>query len=284
MNIAQQSVLAEKFRALHDNFFVLPNAWDAMSAKIYESIGFKAIGTTSAGIAISNGYKDRAMPFETAIAAIKLIAQSVNEPVSADIEDGYGSYIEKVVESVKQVILAGAVGINLEDSTTDLENPLYDITLQQNKILAIKELALAMGIPFFINARTDVYWLNIGNPEWQLSETIKRAQAYHNAGADCLFIPGINNLTTIQIIRDAISCPINLLAGPDLPSLSVLSEIGIQRISLGSGPYRATASLLKTIGEEIMYQGSFRHMTTGVISYQDISKDIIPTNTNFREL
>jgi len=270
MKIAQQSIKAEKFKELHSKQFVLPNAWDAMSAKIFQSCGFQAIGTTSAGIAFSHGYKDREMPFETAIAAIRQIAQSVEVPVSADIEDGYGRSVEEVVESVKKVILAGAVGINLEDSTTSPDNPLYDISQQQEKIKAIKALADTVGIPLFINARTDVYWLNIGEPATQLEETIRRAQAYQDAGADCVFIPGISNLNTIQSIREAISCPINLLAGSGMPSLSVLSTIGIERISCGSGPYRAMASLLKKMGDEIMNEGTFHHMTSDVISYQDV--------------
>lgn len=272
MNISQQSAKAEKFKSLHSKLFVLPNAWDAMSARMFEHCGFAAIGTTSAGIAFSNGYEDRKMPFETTVAAIKRIAQSVDCPVSADIEDGYGQSVEEVIDSVRHVIMAGAVGINIEDSTMLTEDPLYDISIQQAKITAIKEFAETIGIPIFINARTDIYWMNIGDPESQLSETIKRARAYQDAGADCVFIPGISNIDIIRTIRNSISCPINLLAGPCLPSLSILSDIGINRVSCGSGPYRATVTLLKKIGEEIMNHGTFHHMTSDVMPYHDVAK------------
>ncbi|WP_037465350.1 isocitrate lyase/PEP mutase family protein [Shimazuella kribbensis] len=261
-----------EFRALHSNSFVLPNAWDAISAKVFEECGFKAIGTTSAGIAVSQGYSDRNMPFQTAITSIERIVHSVNIPVSVDIEDGYGQTIEETIETVRQVISTGAVGINIEDSTIDPEQPLYDISVQQQKISAIKNLADTLGIPLFINARTDVYWSQIGEPSTRMQETIKRALAYQEAGADCIFVPGVTDRKMIQNLRKAVSIPINLLAGPDMPSLSELSDIGIQRISCGSAPFRATTTLLKNIGEEIINHGTFHQMTSNVLSYQEVSK------------
>lgn len=272
MNSKGQFSKANKFRNLHSNVFVLPNAWDAISAKIFEECGFKAIGTTSAGIANSQGYSDRYMPFQTAISSIKQIVNSVNIPVSVDIEDGFGQTIEEVVESVRQVISVGAVGINIEDSTINPKDPLYDISLQQKKIIAIKELAYTMGIPLFINARTDLYWLKIGAPLTRFQETVKRALAYQEAGADCIFVPGISDIKMIRALKKEISCPINILAAPDTPSLSELSEIGMQRISCGSGPFRAAVTLIKNIGEEMINHGTFHQMTSNALSYHEVAK------------
>jgi 2-methylisocitrate lyase-like PEP mutase family enzyme len=282
MNNTKQSLKTKQFRQLHENscIFVLPNAWDSISAKIFEECGFKAIGTTSAGIAVSQGYSDRNIPFKKTIATIKQIVDSVNLPVSADIEAGYGETVEEIIETVRQVISVGVVGINLEDSTNNPNDPLYDISLQKKKITAIKELSESMRLPLFINARTDMYWLNIGDPSSRFQETIKRANTYQEAGADCIFIPGVSNVEMIKALRKEISCPINLLAGPDSPSLEEFSKRGIERISCGSGPFRATATLLKRISEEIINHGTFHQMTDNILSYDEISDFMHPNPMN----
>lgn len=255
---------------------VLPNAWDAISAKMFEVSGFKAIGTTSAGIATSLGYKDgQHIPFEKMVEVIRTIASSVKIPVSADIEAGYGSTIDEVVENMRKVIDAGAVGINLEDGTGYSNEPLYDISYQIEKISAIKKLSDSL----FINARTDTYWLNIGETTERLQETIQRIKAYEEAGADGVFIPGLNDPEVIKKLREAVNCPINLLASAETPSLEVLSSIGIERVSTGSGPFRASATLLKSISEEIMDHRSFETMTSGVLSYGEVA-DLIGNHSH----
>jgi len=260
---------AMNFRNLHLNSFILPNAWDALSAKIFEQCGFQALGTTSAGIAASRGYADRNMPFDTMLDAVRSIVQAVDIPVTVDIEDGYGETPEEVVETVKQVIHAGAVGINLEDSTMDPQKPLYDIPVQQKKIAAIRELGKSIGV--FINARTDPYWIKLETPSSKLEETIKRAHAYQEAGADCIFVPGIKTISDIRTLRQEIIGPINVLAGPGLPPANELAALGIQRISSGSGPFRAAVSLLQSIGQDMLDRGSFEQMTsTSKISYDDL--------------
>ncbi|MGM1049035.1 MAG: isocitrate lyase/PEP mutase family protein [Bacillota bacterium] len=260
------------FKELHSNFFILPNAWDAASAKIFEQCGFKAIGTTSAGIAVSHGYSDRNMPFDTMLAVVRKIVQAVNIPVTVDIEDGYGETPEEVAESVRQVIKVGAVGINIEDTTMDPQAPLYDIQVQQKKIAAIRQLGDRIGFPIFINARTDPYWIKHVTPSGRLEETVKRAHAYQEAGADCIFVPGIRDISDIRILRKEISGPINVLAGPELPPAHELEALGIQRISTGSGPFRATVSLLHRIGQEMLERGTFEQMTSKVLSYDDLSQ------------
>lgn len=278
MSSKEQSLKAKTFHRLHQqpSTFVLPNAWDVISAKMFEDCGFKAIGTTSAGIAASLGYLDgQSIPLNKMVETIENIAKSVNVPVSADIEAGYGQTVEEVLETVKAVAAAGAIGINLEDGTGDPNRPIFDMSSQVEKIAAIKELSESRNMPLFINARTDLYWLNIGDSSTRLQEAIKRARAYQDAGADCIFIPGLTDRKIIKKIREEISCPINLLVDPEMPSLSVLSEIGIERLSCGSVPFRATLTYLRTISEEIVNRQTFQHMTNGdVLSYRRLTEFI----------
>lgn len=279
-----RSIKYQTFQQLHSQLsvFVLPNAWDAGSAKIFQESGFKAIGTTSAGIALSCGYSDgENLPFEKMIEVLKMIVNSVNVPVSADIEAGYGVSVEEVVENVRRVMLAGVVGINLEDGTGKPNDPIFEVSLQVEKIAAIKEMSQTLNMPLFINARTDLYWLNIGNSALRLQSAINRAKAYQKAGADCIFIPGVKNMDTIKKLRQDITCPINLLAGLDTPPLDDLSNIGIERISSGSAPFRATVTLLRKISKDIIKYKSFEQMTDGVITYNDMA-ELISSNTDLQ--
>lgn len=271
MDMTKQIEQLAVFKKLHSDFFILPNAWDAASAKTFEKCGFKAIGTTSAGIAVSHGYADRNMPFDRMLDTVRRIVHTVDTPVTVDMEDGYGQTPDEVAESVKQVIKAGATGINIEDSRMDRQAPLLDIPVQQKKIAVIRELGNAMAYPLFINARIDSYWIKSMPPAGRLEETVKRAHAYQEAGADCIFVPGIQEISDIQTLRHEISYPINVLAGPGMPSANELEALGIQRISTGSGPFRAAISLMYRMGQEILEKGTFEHMTSRVLSYDDLS-------------
>ncbi|MGF9892941.1 isocitrate lyase/phosphoenolpyruvate mutase family protein, partial [Priestia megaterium] len=246
LNHENQLLKFRNFQQLHKKSyaFVLPNAWDVISAKIFEKNGFPAIATTSAGIAMSLGYTDgEKIPFEQMLGAVKRIINSVNIPVSVDLESGYGRSTNEVVDNARQIILAGGIGINLEDGTGDLDSPILDVSLQVEKISEIRLLSKSLKSPLFINARTDLYWLNIGDPNLRLQEAINRVKAYQKAGADCIFIPGLYDMESIKKVRQELSCPINLLSGPNLPSINTLSQVGIERISTGSAPFRATATL-----------------------------------------
>ena len=273
MKNKQQSLHAKSFYQLHkqQSTFVLPNAWDVISAKMFEECGFKAIGTTSAGIAASLGYPDgQNIPFEKMMEVIKAIVDSVNIPVSVDMEAGYGKSIEEVLKNVKQVIAIGAVGINIEDGTGEHDNPISDISLQKEKISAIKHLSESLDSSLFINARTDLYWLNIGDTSTRFHALLKRVKAYVDAGADCIFIPGLSNEEMIQELRKNISSPINLLVNAATPNVETLSKIGIERLSCGSAPFRATVTLLKKISKEIIHHHTFHQMTKDILSYEKI--------------
>jgi len=268
--IATQKELAEHFQQLHtsEKLLVLPNAWDAGSAVIFEKTGFQAVGTTSAGIAYSLGYPDgEHISFENIVDCSKKILKRTTVPISVDIETGFGDSPESIQSNVKQIIELGAVGINIEDGIIAPETGLIDLELQIERIKAIAELKHELDIPFVINARTDVYWLGVGEEKDRLSLAVGRARAYTTAGADCIFIPGILQLETIKTLVNEIPLPINLIATPEGLSPSELEALGVSRLSLGSGPVRATLALTQTIAKELK-QGSFDTMLEKTINYQ----------------
>ncbi|WP_257141267.1 isocitrate lyase/PEP mutase family protein [Priestia megaterium] len=279
LNHENQLLKFQNFQQLHKESyaFVLPNAWDVISAKIFEKNGFPAVATTSAGIAMSLGYTDgEKIPFEQMLGAVKRIINSVNIPVSVDLESGYGRSINEVVDNARQIILAGGIGINLEDGTGDLDSPILDVSLQVERISEIRLLSKSLKVPLFINARTDLYWLNIGDLDLRLQEAISRGKAYQKAGADCIFIPGLYDIESIKKVRQELSCPINLLSGPNLPSINTLAQVGIERISTGSAPFRATATLLQRITEDILYDNNFQRLLNDNMSYNAITELIGP--------
>lgn len=222
---------------------------------------------------MSLGYSDgENISFKQMLEVIKMIVHSVNIPVSADIEAGYGMSVEEVVENVRQLIFAGVVGINLEDATGNPDDPILATSLHAEKIAAIRKLSQSLDMPLFLNARTDLYWLNIGDSENRLQSAIVRARAYQKAGADCIFIPGVQNIETIKMLRQEIYCPINLLVSPATPTLDELSEMRIERVSTGSAPFRATITLLRKMSEDVIFHGNFQRMNDDIISYAEITE------------
>jgi 2-methylisocitrate lyase-like PEP mutase family enzyme len=265
---------ANAFREMHHGgkVLVLPNVWDVASARIIEDAGFSAIATTSAGVAFSLGYPDgQKIPRAEMLARVARIARAVKVPVSADVEAGYGDRPEDAAETATGVIEAGAVGVNLEDGTEDAEHPLVNLTLQLEKIHAVREAALQSTVLLVLNARTDVYLNQVGAPELRYSETIKRVLAYRDAGADCVFVPGLRDAATVaQLVKDA-QCPINILAGPGSPSIHELEKLGVARVSLGSAPMRATLGLLRRMAEELKTSGTYAALE-GAPSHADVNK------------
>ena len=262
---------AKIFAELHrkkEPFVISANPWDAASARIFEKAGFLALGTTSAGIAASRGYQDgQKIPLPEMLEVLERILAVVNIPVSADIEAGFGQTIAEILDTVKKVVSLGAVGINFEDTTGSQAAPISDIGAQTKKIQAIRN-----AIPpekLWINARIDVFYLGLLEKEKALEEIIRRAHAYQEAGADSFFIPGAaaNDKKIISTLTREIKAPINLLAGPKLPSLNELKELGVSRISLGSGPMRTTLGLLEEISTELLELGTYQKLTNNAISY-----------------
>jgi 2-methylisocitrate lyase-like PEP mutase family enzyme len=258
--MVQQEAKAAAFRVLHSGkeVLLLPNVWDVASARIIEESGFKAIATSSAGIAFSLGYPDgQKISRQEMLAVIARIAKAVQVPVTADVEAGYGNTPEDAGRTARAVLDAGAVGMNLEDAAGDAAAALVELPLQLEKIRAVREMANRLRIPLVLNARTDTYLLQIGDLSKRYDETVRRLGAFRDAGADCVFAPGLRDPGTIGRLVEDLKCPVNILAGPGSPTVPELSRLGVARVSLGSGTMRATMGHLRRIVEELKSAGTY---------------------------
>jgi len=243
---------ARRFHELHRSggILVLPNAWDAASARVFELAGARAIATTSAGVAASFGYPDgEQVSGALMIGAVERIVAAVDVPVSVDAEAGYGASVDAVCDTARAVLAAGAVGVNLEDA-------LRDPALLVERIGAVREVAAGAGVPLFVNARTDVF-LRGGDPAAQFEDGVSRLRAYQAAGADGLFAPGLADAATIRRLVAALERPVNILAFPGVPPVRELERLGVARVSVGSGPMRATLGLARRIAEELLGAGTY---------------------------
>jgi 2-methylisocitrate lyase-like PEP mutase family enzyme len=265
---------AERLRALHRGGrpLVLANVWDAATARIVERAGSPAIATTSAGIAFACGYPDgERIPRDRMLAAIATICRAVSVPVTADVEAGYGPTPEDVRRTVRDVLEAGAVGINLEDGNVEPGGTLADLDLQVEKIRAARDEAGRMGVPIVVNARTDVYLDRIGPEEGRLDLAIRRGEAYRDGGAACVFVPGLTDGPTIGEIVRRLGCPVNVLAGAGSPPIAELARLGVARVSLGSGPMRAALSLMDRIAREVATLGTYSALE-GIVPHAAVNE------------
>lgn len=256
------STQAEKgtaFRALHLDgpVLLLPNAWNAGSTRFLENAGFDAIGTTSAGIAFSLALPDGGrIERGQMIDQIALIVEATSLPVTADIENGYGPEASDVAATVSAVIGAGAVGANVEDATGETHAPLYEMARALERIRAARAAGDAGAITFTLNARTDPYL--IGHAD-AFAESVRRANEYLAAGADCIFVPGVNDAESIGALVREIDGPLNVLAGgaPTQPSAGELDALGVRRISIGSSLANASFALIRQAATEMREAGTF---------------------------
>lgn len=272
-NKAEQIKQAEDFRNLHHgSILILPNAWDAASAKMFERAGFDAIATTSAGVASSYGYPDGEMLSRAEmLEVVQRIAKSVAVPVTADMEAGFGETPEEMAETARLVLEAGAVGLNLEDGTINKSYPLEDIALQVEKIKAMRQAAQKFGIPLVINARTDVYEKSDKRDKAALAQAIQRGNAYREAGADCIFVISVDDKQTIAELVREIDAPINVLARHGSPTIAELKALGVARVSFGSIPMRATMSLVGRIADELKQQGTYS-FAQDILTYGEVNR------------
>ncbi len=269
-----QTNQAIQFRQLHrgPHMLILPNAWDVASARIFEEAGFPALATTSAGIAFSLGYPDgQRIPREEMMARIARIARAVKVPLTADIESGYGSGPEDAAKTTRELIQAGVAGMNLEDASGRRDQPLIHLQLAVEKIRAARQAAMQLHAQIVVNARTDVFLLPGGNPDADYSEAVRRLLAFRDAGADCVFAPGLKDAGTIGRMVKAVECPLNILAVPGTPSIPELEKLGVARVSVGSGPMRATLGLLRRVAEELKTSGTYSAME-GAVPYAEVNK------------
>lgn len=281
MNIRIQAERAEQFRKLHrgPRILALPNAWDVASARILEELGYPAIATTSAGIAFSLGYPDgQRVSRDQMLEVVARIAHAVRVPVTADMESGYGTSVKDMTETAKALIAAGAIGLNLEDVTGDDESSHVETKLQVKKIGAIREISSSLGVPLVLNARTDIYLMPIGPAETRFDRTVERLRAYHQAGADCLFAPGVQDRETIAKLVRALEAPLNILLTPACPSLRELEKMGVARASAGSAAMRATLGLLRRIGKELMQAGTYSCLQDGAVPFDELNQILARKN------
>jgi 2-methylisocitrate lyase-like PEP mutase family enzyme len=255
-----QADRAAHFRRLHNNRpLILPNGWDAASARVIELAGAPAIASTSAGVSWAHGRADgQKLERGEMIEAIRRMVQAVTVPLTADIEGGYGSSSSSdVAETVRAVIGAGAVGINLEDSPGSDGRVLLVAEKQAERIQAARAAAQATGIDLVINARTDVYLMQAVPPEARFDETVRRGKLYLAAGADCLFVPGVIDGERIGALVKAIEAPLNIMAGPGAPTMQQLGQLGVARVSVGPASAQAALGITLRAARELLDRGTY---------------------------
>jgi len=270
----EQQRKAETLARLHSGAvpLLLVNVWDSASARMIEQAGFPAIATTSAGIAFAHGFPDgQKIHPDQMMAAIARIADAVSVPVTADVEAGYGTTPESAARTAAHVISSGAVGMNFEDATGDRRQPLADLSLQRERIHAIREMAKKLGVRLVLNARTDVYLLEVGEAPKRYDETVRRLRAFRDAGADSVFVPGLGDGAAIARLVKDLDCPVNILAAPGGLSVGELGRLGVKRISLGSGPMRSSLGLLRRLAEEVRNSGTYTNMN-GAPSHAEMNE------------
>ncbi|MGW3306855.1 isocitrate lyase/PEP mutase family protein [Streptomyces sp. NPDC001073] len=251
------------FRALHvpGRPLVLPNAWDAASARIVEDTGATAVATTSAGVAWALGVPDGdLLGRERAVAAVARIAGSVAVPVSADIESGFAEDPAGVADTVRAVLSAGAVGVNIEDALYGGEGVLRPVAEQAERIAAAREAADAEGVPLFVNARIDTFLRGAGG----VDATLERAAAFRAAGADGIFVPGTVEPGTVKELADGIDAPLNVLVGPGAPPVAELAALGVARVSAGSSVALAAYAVVRRAARELLDTGTYGEQTGGL--------------------
>jgi 2-methylisocitrate lyase-like PEP mutase family enzyme len=271
-----QKEKAEMFLKFHQDkeILVLLNSWDIGSSKLIEACGYKAIATTSMGIAASLGYPDsQVIQLSEMIEVTTGIVNAVQVPVTVDTEAGYGNNQNEIIDSVKKIIDTGIVGINIEDSIS-LDPVLIDEMEFCERISAIRALSDSLGFHLVINARTDSFYTSLGSTKEKVSESIKRGNKYREAGADCIFVQPVWEKETISTLVKEIDAPINILANPSIgeglpPSVRELQDLGVARLSLGSSLMKAALALIKKVADELSEKGTYNILADSLTPLRD---------------
>src|SRR6266481_4073035 len=255
--------LAETFHSLHkqNDILILPNAWDASSAKVIEDAGAKAIATSSAGVAWGLGYPDGGvLPPQLLADLTARITDVIRIPLSVDFEGAYTNNPAKVAENLRPIIGAGAVGINIEDGEGTPE-------LLAKKIEKARKAAASAGVSVFINARTDVFLGEIGSPESRVGETVKRAACYRDAGADGIFVPGLSEPSAIGAIVAEVKMPVNVMAYPGLPAAKELKKLGVKRLSSGTAIPQMIWACVAELAKDFLETGESKPLFNNSMAY-----------------
>lgn len=259
---AKSRRLRELVRA--PEILIMPGAYDVLSALLFQQLGFEAIQCTSGGIAAALGYPDgEVMSRELFLQVTASFAAAVKIPVNADGEKGYGDE-QGVKETVRSLIAAGVAGMNLEDSLAKGGSGLVELSQQLRKINAIMETKRELDSEFFLNARVDAFHVILNDPKRALEEAIRRGNAYAEAGGDCIFYLSLHSAETIDTVAKEVKAPISILAGPQSPSVSQLQDLGVARVSYGSGFTKAAITGTKKLAQEILEKGTCSLLKDGV--------------------
>jgi len=245
----------QTFRRLHESgCFVIPNPWDVGSARVLEQLGFHALATSSAGFAWSIGRPDNGVTIDEALAHFAAVAAAVKVPVNADFERGFATEPDEVATNVGRACATGIAGLSIEDSTHDAEHPLFDFDLAVERMSAARRAIDESGTGVMLVGRSEGFIA--GRPD--LAETIRRLEAYAEAGADCLFAPGLKTLADIEsVVRAVAPKPVNVVVGTDFATLEQLAAIGVRRISVGGSLARTAWTGFLAAATEIAEHGTF---------------------------
>jgi len=279
--LASQAEKAERFRGLHDRkkVLILPNAWDVPSARVFEDAGFPAVATSSAGMMVSLGYPDgEEIPAEEFVSAVRRIARVLSVPLTVDIVGGFGHGPEDVAKTVKSIVDAGAVGINIEDFVHSTKQ-LLPIEKQIERLRALVRLQESIDVPFVINARTDAFRFGSGDGGAKLDEAIRRGIAYRDVGADCVYPMGLTDTTSISKYVEAVDFPMNVMVRKGLPSVPELRQLGVARVSFGPNASYAAMGLLKRASEEVLEKGTYSTLLDGAITFDELNSLAVPKKT-----
>ena len=262
------SHIAATFRRLHSNAtpLLLPNAWDAGSARLFENQGATAVATTSAGVAWALGYRDgRLLPINEVVAAVSRMARVLTVPLSVDIENGYSDDPLVVADHVKRLIDLGIAGINIEDGPDKVE-------LLTSKIEAIRDAVVTVGADLFINARSDVYLARLVERSKLVEESIARGRVYAGAGADGFFLPGIAHPQDIEAVVGGVALPLNVMAWPGLSGATELGKLGVRRLSAGSGISQVLWGNAAALARDFMKSGRSGPLSEAAMPYAELQK------------
>jgi 2-methylisocitrate lyase-like PEP mutase family enzyme len=271
--IVSQAAKAEEFRTLHNRVevLILPNAWDVPSARVFEDEGFNAVATSSAGMMVSLGYPDgEEIPRAEFFAAVKRMSRVLSVPLSVDVVSGFGASPDAVVKTVKAVVAAGGIGINIEDFVHSAKK-LLPLEKQTAKLKALVRLRDSQSVHFVINARTDALRYAVGDDEMKLAEAIRRAETYRDLGVDCVYPMGLVDAPSISRFVKAVNFPTNVMIRKGLPPVSDLKRLGVNRVSFGPAASYAAMGLLKRASREVLESGTYSSLTEGAISFDELN-------------
>lgn len=271
MDRTKQTEMANSFLARHraPPVLLLPNVWDALSARLFVAAGFNALATTSGGVAWALGYPDgEAAPWKEVVAATARIVRSAGVPVTADIEAGYGTTPAEVGAHVAEIIQVGVVGINLEDG---LHGPIRSIEDATARLRAARDAAAKEGVPIVLNARCDIFHLQTGEEHTRFAAAVERCKAYLAAGADCVYPFGLRDPATIAAFVKSVGAPVNITGRPGMPDAAAFERMGVARITIASAPALVAISAIRELAADLRANGGFEKLGA-TLRHPDVQK------------